>query len=219
MNREAHVPAICEFYRNSLLRQRPLHALALSRQGQNQGDARLPRDSDAEIRSSSETRRALAVAETACAAAFREAAPRRLVEGNHRQQSLPRSAAAFDGRREFLLENYSQPVLVEEYLPGQEFTCAVLGNGERSDGASARGNEFRYASRWRSPDLQLRCEVRLGSARKSARHFRVSGAYHEHSFRRLLSELRSMRSVFSVVATGRESMFDSMPPVCRMCSR
>jgi D-alanine-D-alanine ligase len=31
---------------------------------------------------------------------------------------------------EFLLENYRQPVLVEEYLPGKEFTCAVLGNRE-----------------------------------------------------------------------------------------
>jgi D-alanine-D-alanine ligase len=30
---------------------------------------------------------------------------------------------------EFLLENYKQPVIVEEYLPGKEFTCAVLGNG------------------------------------------------------------------------------------------
>ena len=29
----------------------------------------------------------------------------------------------------FLLENYKQPVLVEEYLPGKEFTCAVVGNG------------------------------------------------------------------------------------------
>jgi D-alanine-D-alanine ligase len=29
----------------------------------------------------------------------------------------------------FLLENYRQPVLVEEYLPGKEFTCAVVGNG------------------------------------------------------------------------------------------
>ena len=29
----------------------------------------------------------------------------------------------------FLLEKYQQPVLVEEYLPGEEFTCAVLGNG------------------------------------------------------------------------------------------
>jgi D-alanine-D-alanine ligase len=33
---------------------------------------------------------------------------------------------------QFLLENYQQPVLVEEYLPGKEFTCAVLGNGNRA---------------------------------------------------------------------------------------
>ena len=31
---------------------------------------------------------------------------------------------------DFLLENYGQPVLVEEYLPGKEFTCAVIGNGD-----------------------------------------------------------------------------------------
>ena len=33
---------------------------------------------------------------------------------------------------EFLLEHYQQPVLVEEYLPGAEFTCAVLGNGDEA---------------------------------------------------------------------------------------
>jgi D-alanine-D-alanine ligase len=33
---------------------------------------------------------------------------------------------------EFLLENYRQPVLVEEFLPGKEFTCAVLGNGDEA---------------------------------------------------------------------------------------
>ncbi|HEX9219309.1 MAG TPA: hypothetical protein VF858_02385 [Gemmatimonadaceae bacterium] len=33
---------------------------------------------------------------------------------------------------EFLLENYKQPVLVEEYLPGEEFTCSVLGNGDEA---------------------------------------------------------------------------------------
>src|SRR5690349_12179478 len=32
----------------------------------------------------------------------------------------------------FLLENYRQPVLVEEYLPGREFTCGVLGNGDEA---------------------------------------------------------------------------------------
>ncbi len=29
----------------------------------------------------------------------------------------------------FLIETYAQPVVVEQYLPGAEFTCAVLGNG------------------------------------------------------------------------------------------
>jgi D-alanine-D-alanine ligase len=33
---------------------------------------------------------------------------------------------------QFLLENYDQPVLVEEYLPGKEFTCAVFGNGDEA---------------------------------------------------------------------------------------
>jgi D-alanine-D-alanine ligase len=32
----------------------------------------------------------------------------------------------------FLLDNYNQPVLVEEYLPGKEFTCAVFGNGDEA---------------------------------------------------------------------------------------
>src|SRR5256885_2420816 len=32
----------------------------------------------------------------------------------------------------FLLENYRQPVLVEDYLPGKEFTCAVLGNEDEA---------------------------------------------------------------------------------------
>jgi D-alanine-D-alanine ligase len=30
----------------------------------------------------------------------------------------------------FLLDRYRQPVLVESYLPGDEFTCALLGNGD-----------------------------------------------------------------------------------------
>jgi D-alanine-D-alanine ligase len=33
---------------------------------------------------------------------------------------------------EFLLDRYQQPVLIEEYLPGAEFTCAVLGNGDEA---------------------------------------------------------------------------------------
>jgi D-alanine-D-alanine ligase len=32
----------------------------------------------------------------------------------------------------YMLEHFAQPVLVEEYLSGREFTTAVLGNGERA---------------------------------------------------------------------------------------
>ena len=39
------------------------------------------------------------------------------------------SVAELEAQTAFLLESYAQPVLVEEFLPGAEFTCAVLGNG------------------------------------------------------------------------------------------
>ena len=37
-----------------------------------------------------------------------------------------------DAQVEFLIDRYQQPVLIEEYLPGAEFTCAVLGNGDEA---------------------------------------------------------------------------------------
>jgi D-alanine-D-alanine ligase len=40
-----------------------------------------------------------------------------------------RNRAQLAKQTAFLLENYCQPVIVEEYLPGKEFTCGVLGNG------------------------------------------------------------------------------------------
>jgi D-alanine-D-alanine ligase len=40
------------------------------------------------------------------------------------------SAAVLSERVLFLLERYAQPVLVETYLPGPEFTVAILGNGD-----------------------------------------------------------------------------------------
>jgi D-alanine-D-alanine ligase len=43
--------------------------------------------------------------------------------------NLCASAAALHERTLFLLEEYLQPVLVETYLPGPEFTVAILGNG------------------------------------------------------------------------------------------
>ena len=43
--------------------------------------------------------------------------------------NLCRSDAELRARALFLLEQYAQPVLVETYLPGPEFTVAILGNG------------------------------------------------------------------------------------------
>ncbi|NUO63909.1 MAG: D-alanine--D-alanine ligase [Gemmatimonadaceae bacterium] len=46
------------------------------------------------------------------------------------EKNLCRSLVELEQQIEFLLETYAQPVLVEEFLPGDEFTCAILGNGE-----------------------------------------------------------------------------------------
>ncbi len=46
------------------------------------------------------------------------------------EKNLCRSLPELEQQIDFLLESYRQPVLVEEFLPGDEFTCAVLGNGD-----------------------------------------------------------------------------------------
>jgi len=45
------------------------------------------------------------------------------------ERNFCRTADEVRSQVRFLLERYEQPVLVEEYLPGAEFTCAILGNG------------------------------------------------------------------------------------------
>jgi D-alanine-D-alanine ligase len=51
----------------------------------------------------------------------------------------------------FLLENYDQPVLVEEYLPGKEFTCAVLGNGDEATVLPIVGMNFETLPKGAAP--------------------------------------------------------------------
>ncbi|MEO5902796.1 MAG: D-alanine--D-alanine ligase, partial [Gemmatimonadaceae bacterium] len=48
------------------------------------------------------------------------------------ERNYCRTHAELDAQTEYLLETYRQPVIVEEYLPGAEFTCAVLGNGDEA---------------------------------------------------------------------------------------
>ncbi len=46
-----------------------------------------------------------------------------------RNDSLVRTRQEMKERVLWLLENYREPALVEEFLPGREFTVAILGNG------------------------------------------------------------------------------------------
>jgi D-alanine-D-alanine ligase len=48
------------------------------------------------------------------------------------ERNLVRSPDELRHQVAFLLESYDQPVLVERFLPGREFTCAVLGNGREA---------------------------------------------------------------------------------------
>ena len=45
------------------------------------------------------------------------------------ERNFVKNADELEAQVLFLLETYQQPVLVEEFLPGAEFTCGVLGNG------------------------------------------------------------------------------------------
>ena len=48
------------------------------------------------------------------------------------ERNLCRTMAELESQIGFLLDTYAQPVIVEEYLPGDEFTCAILGNGAKA---------------------------------------------------------------------------------------
>jgi D-alanine-D-alanine ligase len=46
------------------------------------------------------------------------------------QRNFVRNRAEFESQARFLLDTYQQAVIAETFLPGAEFTCGVLGNGD-----------------------------------------------------------------------------------------
>ncbi len=52
------------------------------------------------------------------------------------------TAAQLRERARFLLDRYAEPVLVETYLPGPEFTVAILGNGPQASCLPVIGFDF-----------------------------------------------------------------------------
>jgi D-alanine-D-alanine ligase len=94
----------------------------------------------------------------------------------------------------FLLENYRQPVLVEEYLPGKEFTCGVLGNGSEATVLPLVGMNFDALPKgalpiysfdakfvWDRPERPLeifQCPARISGELQAAIEAVVLDAYH-----------------------------------------
>ena len=129
VNREAHVPAICEFYGIPYSGSDPFTlslCLDKARAKETLAFHGIPTPRFAVVRKLEELR---ATAERLSLPLF----VKPLHEGSSKgitDSNLCRDAKQLFEQTGFLLENYDQPVIVEEYLPGKEFTCAVLGNGD-----------------------------------------------------------------------------------------
>jgi D-alanine-D-alanine ligase len=100
------------------------------------------------------------------------------------ERNYCRTARELEETVAFLLETYAQPVLVETYLPGQEFTCAVLGNGRTARVLPIVGMNFAslpegalpiygYEAKWiwdrpENPLEMFECPARVGDALTAA---------------------------------------------------
>ncbi len=131
VNREAHVPAICEFYGIPYSGSDPFTltlCLDKARAKETLAFHGIPTPKFLLVEKLADLYR---VAEKLTLPLFvkpvHEGSSKGITDSN-----LCRDRDQLFRQTEFLLENYRQPVLVEEFLPGKEFTCAVLGNGDEA---------------------------------------------------------------------------------------
>lgn len=128
VNREAHVPAICEFFGIPYSGSDPFTlslCLDKARTKETLTFHGIPTPKFAVVGTPDEIESRTADLELPLFV-------KPLHEGSSKgitDASLCWDRRQLSAQAKFLLENYDQPVLVEEYLPGKEFTCAVLGNG------------------------------------------------------------------------------------------
>jgi D-alanine-D-alanine ligase len=129
VNREAHVPAICEFYGIPYSGSDPLTlSLCLDK----------ARTKEALSAHGIPTARFVVIREMADLTLATESLElpvfvKPIHEGSSKgitERNFCATKAELETQVRFLLDTYDQPVIVEEYLPGAEFTCAVLGNGK-----------------------------------------------------------------------------------------
>lgn len=129
VNRESHIPAICEFYGIPYSGSDPLTlslCLDKARAKETLSHHGIPTARFAVVREVSEIARETKTLELPLfAKPIHEGSSKGITERN-----FCRTAAELEAQVAFLIDKYDQPVIVEEYLPGAEFTCAVLGNGK-----------------------------------------------------------------------------------------
>ncbi|MFL5572143.1 MAG: D-alanine--D-alanine ligase [Gemmatimonadaceae bacterium] len=131
VNREAHVPAICEFYGIPYTGSDPFTLTlcldkAKTKETLSFHGIATPRF--AVVRTLDEIdARTAALEFPLFVKPLHEGSSKGITDSN-----LCSDRDQLARQTKFILENYRQPALVEEYLPGQEFTCAVLGNGDEA---------------------------------------------------------------------------------------
>ncbi len=126
-NREGHVPAICEFLGIPYLASDPLTLSLATHKGRAKEILQIngvPTAAFAMVRTAAEARSVDLPFPLFCKPAF---------EGSGKGvsvKSLCHSRKELVKQFEYLMATYSEPVLVETYLPGAEYTVAILGNGK-----------------------------------------------------------------------------------------
>ncbi len=110
------------------------------------------------------------------------------------ERNYCRTASEMRDQVAFLLDRYRQPVLVEQFLTGAEFTCAVLGNGNETHVLPIVGMNFDVLPSgslpvygfeakwlWDRPDEPLEifeCPARIDEALRDTIERVVLAAYH-----------------------------------------
>src|SRR5688500_16292331 len=132
-NREAHVPAICEFHGIPYSGSDPFTlslALHKARTKQMLQFYSIPTARFAMVESLAEAKtvkRAGLLKYPIFAKPVQEGSSKGITEKNYIRAGDELLSCVAE-----LLEVYEQPVLLEEFLPGAEFTCGVIGNGREA---------------------------------------------------------------------------------------
>ena len=109
------------------------------------------------------------------------------------EKNFCRTLPELEEQVEYLLATYDQPVLVEEYLPGDEFTCAILGNGRAATVLPIVGMNFGalpdgalpiygFEAKWiwdrpENPLEMFHCPARIDEGKRRAIELAVLHAY------------------------------------------